>query len=128
MTGLRVANYINQFFAGLGGEESANRPPERREGPVGPGRALAGLLKEDGRLVSTLVCGDSFFAESLEAGREAVRAWLQDVRPDLVVAGPAFAAGRYGVACADVCRIAAALGPADVTSRPTKNPRLPAFR
>ena len=128
MTVLRVAHYINQFFAGLGGEESANRPPERREGPVGPGRALQGLLKEDGRLVSTLVCGDSFFAESLEAGREAVRAWLQDVRPDLVVAGPAFAAGRYGVACAEVCRIAADLGRAAVTGLHRENPGLLVYR
>src|SRR2546427_11548141 len=101
MTVLRVAHYLNQFFAGLGGEESANRPPERRDGPVGPGRALQGLLKEDGRLVSTLVCGDSFFAESLEGGRDAVRDWLEDLRPDLLLARPACAACPYRVAAAD---------------------------
>jgi glycine reductase complex component B subunit gamma len=128
MTVLRVAHYINQFFAGLGGEESANRPPERRDGPVGPGRALAGLFKDEGRLVSTLVCGDNFFAERTEAAREAVQAWLQDVRPDLVVAGPAFAAGRYGVACAEVCRIAAEAGRAAVTGLHRENPGLLIYR
>ncbi len=128
MTVLRVAHYLNQFFAGLGGEESANRPPERRDGPVGPGRALAGLFKDDGRVVSTLVCGDSFFAERAEAAREAVRAWLQDIRPDLVVAGPAFAAGRYGVACAEVCRIAAEAGRAAVTGLHRENPGLLVYR
>lgn len=125
---LLVAHYINQFFAGLGGEEAANRPPERREGPVGPGRALAGLLKDEGRLVSTLVCGDSYFAEQTEAAREAVRAWLRDVRPHLVLAGPAFAAGRYGVACAEVCRIAAELGLAAVTGLHRENPGLLIYR
>jgi len=128
MTVLRVAHYINQFFAGLGGEESANRPPERRDGPVGPGRALAGLFKDEGRLVSTLVCGDNFFAERTEAAREAVQAWLQDVSPDLVVAGPAFAAGRYGVACAEVCRIAAEAGRAAVTGLHRENPGLLIYR
>ena len=58
---LRVGHYLNQFFAGIGAEERANHAPERREGAVGPGRALQALLKEDGRVVSTLVCGDNFF-------------------------------------------------------------------
>lgn len=128
MTVLHVAHYINQFFAGWGGEESANRPPERRDGPVGPGRALQGLLKENGRLISTLVCGDTFFAERTEEARETVRAWLEEVRPDLVVAGPAFAAGRYGVACAEVCRIAADLGVAAVTGLHRENPGLLVYR
>jgi glycine reductase complex component B subunit gamma len=128
MSALRVAHYINQFFAGLGGEESANRPPERRDGPVGPGRALQGLLTDDERLVSTLVCGDNFFAERTETARAAVRAWLREVGPDLVVAGPAFAAGRYGVACVEVCRIAAELGRAAVTGLHPENPGLLVYR
>ena len=125
---LQVAHYINQFFAGLGGEEAANRPPERRDGPVGSGRALAGLLKDEGRLVSTLVCGDSYLAEQTGTALEAVRAWLRDVRPDLVIAGPAFAAGRYGLACAEVCRIAAELGVAAVTGMHRENPGLLVYR
>jgi glycine reductase len=128
MSVLRVAHYINQFFAGLGGEERANHPPERRDGPVGPGRALQGLLKDEGQLVSTLVCGDTYFAERPEAAREAVRAWLRDVNPDLVVAGPAFAAGRYGVACVEVCRIGDELGRAAVTGFHRENPGLLVYR
>ncbi len=34
----RVVHYINQFFAGQGGEDSAGRRPS--SGPVGPGRSL----------------------------------------------------------------------------------------
>jgi betaine reductase len=125
---LRVGHYLNQFFAGLGGEENANRPPEAREGVVGPGRLLQTLLKDRGQVVSTMVCGDSFFAERLDEAREAVRAWLLEVGPDLVVAGPAFAAGRYGVACAEVCRIAADLEIPAVTGMHRENPGLLTFR
>ena len=60
---LRVGHYLNQFFAGVGAEARASHAPERRDGAVGPGRLLQGLLGDDGRLVSTLVCGDNFFNE-----------------------------------------------------------------
>lgn len=125
---LRVAHYLNQFFAGLGAEEAANRPPEPRDGFVGPGRALQALLRDRGHVVSTMVCGDSFFAERSDEARQAVRAWLETVRPDLVVAGPAFAAGRYGVACAEVCRVAEELGLPAVTGMHRENPGLLVYR
>ena len=39
-TPLRVVHYLNQFFAGIGGEEAANIPPRVQQGPVGSGRPL----------------------------------------------------------------------------------------
>ena len=36
-----IVHYVNQFFAGLGGEEAADHEPVRLDGPHGPGRALA---------------------------------------------------------------------------------------
>ena len=36
MSKIRVVQYINQFFAQIGGEEKADIPAELREGPVGP--------------------------------------------------------------------------------------------
>lgn len=125
---LRVGHYINQFFAGIGGEQSANVPPESREGPVGPGRMLSNLLKGEGAVVSTLICGDNFFNEHTEEARAAVRAWLEGLHTDLVVAGPAFAAGRYGVACVEVCRLAGDLGIPAVTGLHPENPGLLAFK
>ena len=41
MTKKRIVHYINQFFAGIGGEEKADTKPESRPGVVGPGMALA---------------------------------------------------------------------------------------
>ena len=35
MSKIRVVQYINQFFAQIGGEEKADIPAELREGPVG---------------------------------------------------------------------------------------------
>lgn len=124
---LRVGHYLNQFFAGIGGEERANVPPSVREGPVGPGRLLQSLLG-DGAVASTLVCGDNFFHEHLEDVRAAVRGWLRGVGPDLVVAGPAFSAGRYGSACAEVCRLAAEAGVPAVTGMHPENPGVVMFR
>jgi glycine/betaine/sarcosine/D-proline reductase family selenoprotein B len=121
---LRVGHYLNQFFGGVGGEEHANHPPDRRDGAVGPGRALQGLLRDDGRIVSTLVCGDNFFNERPAEAHAAVRRWLADVRPDVVVAGPAFAAGRYGAACAQVCRLGEEAGVPAVTGMHPENPGL----
>jgi glycine/betaine/sarcosine/D-proline reductase family selenoprotein B len=121
---LRIGHYLNQFFAGIGGEEQAGRPPQVREGAVGPGRALDALLKGEGRVVSTFVCGDNFFHEQAETARAAVRQWLADIRPDLVVAGPAFAAGRYGSACAEVCRLAEEAQIPAVTGLHPENPGL----
>jgi len=125
---LRVGHYLNQFFAGVGGEEHANTPPSVREGAVGPGRLLQSLLGGEGAVASTFVCGDNFFNEQVEAASDAVRGWLRAVHPDLVVAGPAFAAGRYGRACADVCRLAAEAGIPAVTGMHPENPGLLIYR
>jgi glycine reductase len=113
---LRVVHYLNQFFAGLGGEAAAGTPVQVRREPVGAGRALAAALGADARIVATIVAGDSYFSDDREAARAAVRAALRALAPDVVVAGPAFEAGRYGIACAEVCRIAGAEGIPAVTA------------
>ena len=98
---IRVVHYINQFYAGLGGEEAANHLPESREGIVGPGMQLKALF------------GDR--AECLKL--------IGAFKPDLLVAGPGFNAGRYGVACGDVCAEAGkALGIPTVTALYPENP------
>lgn len=99
---LRVAHYLNQFFGGLGGEEQAGAPPQVRVGPVGPGTLLQQCLGGEATIVGTVLCGDNRLAERPDETLPAVVALLRDLAPDLVVAGPAFNAGRYGLACAAV--------------------------
>lgn len=99
----RVVHYINQFFAQIGGEEMAHVPPELREGFVGPGMALNGAWKGEAQIVKTVICGDSYFAEHEKEAKAQILEWVKAEKPDLFIAGPAFNAGRYGYACANIC-------------------------
>ena len=107
---VRFLHYVNQFFGGLGGEEEANRPVEARDGPVGPARALAQVLKDRGTVVGTLIGGDNYVAENQEASVAALEDAIERFKPDALVAGPAFDAGRYGLAAAVMCRAAGERG------------------
>ena len=98
----RVVHYINQFFANIGGEEMAHVAPELREGFVGPGMALQQAWKGEAEIVATVVCGDSYFAENEKAAKARILEWVKEAKPDMFIAGPAFNAGRYGYACANI--------------------------
>ncbi len=100
----KVVHYINQFFANIGGEEMAHVPPEKRDGFVGPGMAFNQAWKGEAEIVNTIVCGDSYFAEHEKDAKEQVLNWVKEINPDLFIAGPAFNAGRYGYACATICK------------------------
>ena len=118
---LRVLHYLNQFFGGIGGEEEADFPVQVRDGPVGPGRALAQALKERGVVVATIIGGDDYVAENEEEAGHSIREALERYKPDLVVAGPAFDSGRYGLGCALACRIAQSMGIPAVTGMHPEN-------
>lgn len=101
---IRVVHYINQFYGGIGGEEKADIKPEVREGVVGPGMALKAALGNGAEVVATVICGDSYFNENLEEATAEVLNMVKKYNPDLFIAGPAFNAGRYGVACGTICK------------------------
>ena len=64
---IRVVHYINQFYAGIGGEDKAGVGPEVRKGCVGPGMALRSALDNEAEIVATVICGDSYFNENTES-------------------------------------------------------------
>jgi betaine reductase len=101
---LRVVHYLNQFFGQMGGEEKAHLPCQVRLEPIGPGLALQQILGDRATIIATLICGDNFAAENLEDTARTVVERAANFSPDLFLAGPAFAAGRYGMACGAVCR------------------------
>jgi len=120
---MRVLHYLNQFFAGFGGEEHSDFPPRVIPGPVGPGRALETRMSGGGHVVATLVCGDDAFARDAEASLAALTALAREHEADVLVAGPAFNAGRYGTACAVLARRAQTeLGIPAVTAMFRENP------
>ncbi len=116
---LRAIHYLNQFFAGIGGEEAAGCAPARREGAVGPGRRLQAMLGSGVEIVATIHCGDDRAASDPDAAR-AILDLAGDA--DLLIAGPAFTSGRYGIACARVAAAAAAGGTRAVASMHADNP------
>lgn len=99
---LKVVHYINQFFANIGGEEMAHVPAEVREGVVGPGLALKQAFGNEAEIVATIICGDSYFNENLEQAKKIIIDMVKKYSPDVFIAGPAFNAGRYGVACGTI--------------------------
>lgn len=101
---IRVVHYINQFFAGIGGEDKADVKPEIREGAIGPGVALNTVFKDEAEIVATVICGDSYFNENIDAAQPEILKMVKKYNPDLFIAGPAFNAGRYGVACGSICK------------------------
>lgn len=102
MAKLKVVHYLNQFFGQIGGEEKATVAPMKKDGPVGPGLALNAAFNGQAEVVGTVICGDSFFAENIDAALCQVLSFIKEYQPDLVITGPAFNAGRYGTACGAV--------------------------
>jgi betaine reductase len=125
---VRVVHYLNQFFAGIGGEEKAGVGVSRYQGALGPGRLLDKALGEDATIVATIVCGDNAMHDCREESLAAIAAELAELRPDVLVAGPAFGSGRYGLASAHVCRAAQAAGIPAVTAMHPDNPGAAAAR
>ena len=130
MAKLRVVHYINQFFAQIGGEEKADYAAELREGEkVGPGVALAAEFGEEAEIVATVICGDSYFNENLDKAKAEIIEMVKSQNPDLFIAGPAFNAGRYGVACATIAAaIKEELNIPVVTGMYEENPGVDMFR
>ncbi len=125
---IRIVHYINQFFGQKGGEEAANHPIELVEGPVGPGGAIAGALAGKAEIVNTIICGDSYFNENEGVACMGIREILEEIKPDLLVAGPAFNAGRYGMACGRVGEVAHEMGIPAITGMYPENPGYELYR
>jgi glycine reductase len=100
---IRILHYLNQFFAGIGGEDKAGQEVVFMARPAGAGNAIRDALKNYDVDYATIVCGDNYFHENEATALDAIAAAIEDFRPDLFLAGPAFNAGRYGLACAKVC-------------------------
>jgi len=126
---IKVVQYINQFFAQIGGEEMAHVKPEVRDGIVGPGAAFNAAFKGEAEIVATVICGDSYFNENLEEAKKVVLDMVKGYNPDVFIAGPAFNAGRYGVACGTIATaVKEELGIPSLTGMYVENPGADMFK
>ena len=126
---MQIAHYLNQFFGGIGAEEHAGKELEIRDGAVGPGKLLESLMGSDAQVVITFVCGDNYAVEHQDELTAAVLKKLRETKVDLLVAGPCFDAGRYGVAAGALCRaVQTELGIPAVTAMNEENPGVDLYR
>jgi len=89
---------------------------------VGPGKALQQAIASNGTVVATIVARDNYVIEETSAALKSLDAAIARFKPDVIVAGPAFEAGRYGLACAEVCKAAQDRGVPAVTVMYPDNP------
>jgi len=123
----KAIHYINQFFAGIGGEEKADHAPEIREGLVGPSLALSGEIEAE--VTHTIVCGDNFIGSNTDEAVKTILGFLEGKEFDIFVAGPAFQAGRYGVACGTICKaVKEKFNVPVITSMHEENPGVEMFK
>lgn len=120
--------YINQFFAGIGGEDKADHAPEIKEGLVGPSLALDSALK-NAEVTHTVICGDNFMGSNQDEAVERILAFLEDKEFDIFFAGPSFQAGRYGNACGVICKaVKEKFGVPVISSMHVENPGVNMFK
>jgi betaine reductase len=126
---MRVVHYLNQFFAGLGGEEHAGAPLEARAGATGPGKLLEPLLGDEAQIVITLVCGDNHAVENQQVFIAAALEKIREAKAELFVAGPCFLAGRYGMAAGALCSaVQAEIAIPVITGMARENPGADLYR
>ena len=126
---MRIVHYLNQFFGQIGGEDKADTPCQIKPGPIGPGILFQQLFGDRGKIAATVICGDNFAAQSLEETGQKVAAMAAEHAPDLFLAGPAFSAGRYGLACGAACQaVGTRLGISAVTGMSEDNPAVQIHR
>ena len=129
MSKIKVVHYINQFFANIGGEEKADYPAEKRPGEVvGPGMAFKAAFGDEAEIIGTIVCGDTYFNENVDKATADILEMVKEMQPDLFIAGPAFNAGRYGVACGTIASaVQEKLGIPSLTGMYIENPGVDMF-
>ena len=119
--------YVNQFFGQIGGEEQAGIEPQIHEGHVGPAMQFAKTLNTE--ITHTVICGDNYMGTNTEAAIGTILEMLEGKELDIFLAGPAFQAGRYGVACGSICKaVKERYGVPVVTSMNVENPGVEMFK
>ena len=104
---VRLAGLQAADFLGEAGRTAY--PPMLVEGAKGPGLLLEKLFPQIA-ISHTLIFGDNYLAGDTTAGLARIHDLLAPLfsdkhkQPELVLAGPAFNAGRYGLGCGAICK------------------------
>ena len=95
---LKAVHYINQFYAGIGGETMADTGFGILEEKKGPALGLEQLWNGEMTISKVVYCGDNYVNTDENYGevKEKLAKVIREEKPDVFIAGPAFNAGRYG--------------------------------
>lgn len=119
--------YVNQFFGQLGGEDTADVGPSIHEGQIGPAMSYNQQLHAE--VTHTIICGDNYMGTNTEDAVAQILGFLENLEFDIFIAGPAFNAGRYGVACGTICKaVKEKFNVPVITSMNEENPGAEMFR
>ncbi len=119
--------YLNQFFGQIGGEDKADFEPAIMEDKIGPSIEFDKNL--DAEVTHTIICGDNYMGSNTEDAVAKILAMLENLEMDIFIAGPAFQAGRYGVACGTICKaVKEKFGVPVITSMNIENPGVEMFK
>ncbi len=97
----KVLYYLNQFFGQIGGEEKAGYKPTFSNEKIGPCLPFSEKL-ENAEVIGTIICGDNYFNENKEESLSFIDSIFDKNEVDILIVGPSFNAGRYGMACAEI--------------------------
>ena len=126
---MRVVHYVNRFLGEIGHEEKTDMGPITAEGAIGPGVLIDRCLDGRGKVVSTVICGDRYFALKQKTAVLKVLEFARREKADIFIAGPVFEAGSYGRACGELCSvISRELGIPAVTGMPIEDPAVGLYR
>lgn len=126
---MKVIHYLNQFYGQAGGESMADMPLKVLDCPVGPGLAINQALNSfNSKIISTIICGDNYFSEHMKETSLQIKEILREKQPDLVIAGPAFNAGRYGIACGEILKAANELHIDAISAMNEENPGVQLYK
>ncbi len=126
---IRLVHYINQFYAGIGGEEVADTKPFVAETLPPISEQLQKKLGDQFEVVAAVVCGDSYYNENEASAKETILGMIKEHKPDFFIAGPAFNAGRYGVAAGSItAAVKEELNIPAITGMYTENPGADMFK
>lgn len=119
--------YINQFFGQIGGEDMADIAPQIHTEKIGPAMAFDKDL--DAEVTHTIICGDNYMGTHTDDAVAQILGMLEGLEFDIFLAGPAFQAGRYGVACGTICKaVKDKFHVPVITSMNIENPGVEMFR
>lgn len=124
----KIICYVNQFFGGIGGEAEADIKPLIKDCPIGPAKEIEKKLV-DAQVIKTVICGDNYIGSNTEEAIDTIIEMIKDIEFDIFIAGPAFNAGRYGVACGSICKAVKRVFDVEVyTSMYEENPGVELFK